>query len=105
MDNKIKAIAQSGKTEFERAEMLMKSMAKVNLALLDYKYAYENYDGNKEVLMKDKLSTVKNTMANMLFDAEVYMETVGITELTRQKERSKVEKIAKIIIEKEKETW
>ena len=97
----IELVAKSGKTEFERADMLMRSMSKLSIAMLDYKYAYDNYEGNREEILKDRTMAIKNAMAVVLSDAEIYMYLLGITELTKQKASGRIDKVANAIMRNE----
>lgn len=93
--NNIETIANAGRTEFEYGEILVKDMSRLIIDILDYRYACEHYQGNISVMKQDKRGTIKNSLAILMSDLDVYMYMLGITESVKEKEAARLEKIAK----------
>lgn len=93
----VKVIAASDKTEFERGEIVIKDMSKVIADILDYKYAAENYKGSAEDVLKDKVNSVKNSIARLESDMDIYKEVMGISKRVEQKKTDRIEKITELI--------
>lgn len=90
----IKIIIESGKTEMDRGDMMIKSMCKVTEELLNYRYAYDNYVGNRDIVLKEKVNTIKNSLGVLMSEIMIYTETLGITEDVKEKADKRIVKIA-----------
>ena len=93
----VKVIADSDKTEFERGEIVIKDMSKVISDILDYKYAAENYKGDAEGVLDDKINSIKNSVARLESDLDVYKERMGISKKVAQKKEDRAAKIVELI--------
>ena len=62
-EESLRVISTSNRTEYERAENLIKEMCRLTTDLLDYRYAVENYkiDGSSTVL-QDNLAKIKSML-------------------------------------------
>lgn len=91
----LRIISTSNRTEYERAENLIKEMCRLTTDLLDYRYAVENYkiDGSSTVL-QDNLAKIKNSLALVVSDIDIYMDQMGITNKVKQKAVDRVNRIA-----------
>ena len=94
-EESLRIISTSNRTEYERAENLIKEMCRLTTDLLDYRYAVENYkiDGSSTVL-QDNLAKIKNSLALVVSDIDIYMDQMGITNKVKQKAVDRVNRIA-----------
>lgn len=91
----LRIISTSNRTENERADILIKEMCRLTTDLLDYRYAVENYktDGSSTVL-QDSVARIKNTMAILVSDMDIYMDQMGIAEDVNRKATDRVNRMA-----------
>lgn len=78
----IKAIeicANSDKTIEDRGELIIRNISRTTIDILDYKYALNNYKGGGTVL-DDKRNVVKNSIALLESEIEIYKKMLGITD-------------------------
>lgn len=78
----IKAIeicANSDKTIEDRGELIIRNICRITIDILDYKYALNNYKGGGTVLA-DKRNVVKNSIALLESDMDIYKNMLGITD-------------------------
>ncbi len=78
----IKAIeicANSDKTIEDRGELIIRNISRTTIDILDYKYALNNYKGDGTVLA-DKRNVVKNSIALLESEIEIYKKMLGITD-------------------------
>lgn len=78
----IKAIeicANSDKTIEDRGELIIRNICRTTIDILDYKYALNNYKGGGTVL-DDKRNVVKNSIALLESEIEIYKKMLGITD-------------------------
>lgn len=91
-EDKIKYLATTDKTELERGDVIIKDMARLMQDLTDYRYAKEHYNGTGDVL-KDKIMSIKNSIAVMMGDMDIYMEVVNITDMVKAKNNKRIDTI------------
>jgi len=89
----VKKLAETDMTEIERGENLIRSMCGVIDAILNYKYVLDHYKGDSDGVIQDQINSIKNAMAIMVGDADVYMMLLGITDKVRTKADSRIGKI------------
>ena len=91
----IKTLAHNGdKSEFDRADMVIKEMSRVISNLLDYRHTATYYNGDQDSVITDKMNTVANSLSVMLGDIDMYMEAVGITDKVMKKKENRINKLA-----------
>lgn len=89
----IKKIATNSKlTNFERGDNLIKEMNRLETDILDYRYVIDHYNGDGTAI-EDKKRQVKNTLAVVKSDLDVYIEALGITDLVIDKSNKRLGKI------------
>lgn len=94
-EDALRTISTSGKTETERADILIKEMCRLTSDLLDYRYVVENCktDGNSTAIA-DYVGKIKNSMALVVSDMDILMDQFDITDKVRQKAVDRVNRIA-----------
>lgn len=90
-------VQNNDKTELERGDILIKDMSRLIVDLINYRYAVENYKGNQEGVLQDNLSKVKNSVALLMGDLDIYNEQVGITTKVEGRKTDRMNRIAKKI--------
>lgn len=90
--NMIKAVANSNRTQFERADILIREMCKLISDLLDYRYTSEHYKGDGNVV-DDRINAIKNSLALIVTDIDIYMEQMNITKEVRDKAAKRMDKL------------
>ena len=88
-------VQNNDKTELERGDILIKDMSLVIVDLVNYRYAAENYKGDQERVLQDNLSKVKNSVALLMGDLDIYNEQVGITAKVEDKKTDRMNRIVK----------
>ena len=83
-ENMVNVVANSNRTQFERGDILIKEMCKLSSDLLDYRYASEHYKGDGNVI-DDRINAIKNSLALVVADIDIYMEQMEITEEIKNK--------------------
>lgn len=86
----IKKVASTNKTATERGEIIIKEMARVINDILDYKYVSDHHKGNK---LNDKAMEIKNSVAVLESDMDVFKEVLGIADKVDQKKEERMKKI------------
>ena len=95
MEDKLRTIAASDKSEIERADMLIKEMCKVTNDLLDYRYTVEHYTGNPtSTVLRDRVNAIKNSMTVLISDMEIYAEQMDFREDMERQMEKRINKIA-----------
>lgn len=92
--NMIKAVANSNRTQFERADILIREMCKLISDLLDYRYTSEHYKGDGNVV-DDRINTIKNSLSLVVTDIDIYMEQMNMTEEVKGKAAKRLDKLVK----------
>lgn len=90
----VKVIANSDKTVFDRGDLVVKEMSRLTSDILDYRYAAEHYKGDGISVMGDKARSIKNSIALLESDLDVYKEMLGITDLVKDKKEQRIGKVA-----------
>ena len=88
-------VQNNDRTELERGDVLIKDMSRLIVDLVNYRYAVENYKGNQEGVLQDNLSKVKNSVALLMGDLDIYNEQVGITAKVEDKKTDRMNRIVK----------
>ena len=88
-------IQNNDKTELERGDILIKDMSRLIVDLVNYRYAVENYKGDQEGVLQDHLAKVKNSVALLMGDLDIYNEQVGITAKVEDKKTDRMNRIVK----------
>lgn len=89
----IKILAKTEKTAFERGDMIIKYMGRLSADILDYRYAYEHYRGSSSEIFKDKINSIKNSVAVLESELDIYKEMLGIVETVNNKKSNRITKI------------
>ena len=87
-------VQNNDKTELERGDILIKDMSRLIVDLVNYRYAVENYKGDQEGVLQDHLGKVKNSVALLMGDLDIYNEQVGITAKVEGKKCYRINRIA-----------
>lgn len=93
-EDNVKELAKGDKGESERIDLLIKGMCRLTNDLLDLKYAEENYKGTGTAI-EDKLNIVKNDIATLEGDLDIYAALMNITDKVRDKKEKRVNNIIK----------
>lgn len=91
-ENMVKIMAKSNRTQFERADILIKEMSKLTIDLLDYRYAAEHYKGEGTAI-NDRKNQIKNSLVLVMTDIDIYMEQMGMTEEVKDKANKRLGKL------------
>lgn len=92
--NKSIEILISNKDEDERIDLIIKAMAKLTNDLLDYRYMVNNYKGDSQELFSNKMDTIKNAIAVLEGELDIYKAMNDITEKTRKRKEQRIIKLA-----------
>lgn len=93
-DEELKVIAKSDKTILDRGDMVIKDMCKLTEDILNYRYACERYQGDDNSVLIDKMNTIKNSMAVLTSELEIYMQSANIKYDVNKKSAKRIHKIA-----------
>ena len=91
-ENMVKLMADSNRTQFERADILIKEMSKLTMDLLDYRYTAEHYKG-EGTAVNDRKNQIKNSLVLVMTDIDIYMEQMGMTEEVKDKANKRLGKL------------
>lgn len=91
-ENMVKLMADSNRSQFERADILIKEMSKLTMDLLDYRYTAEHYKG-EGTAVNDRKNQIKNSLVLVMTDIDIYMEQMGITEEVKDKANKRLSKL------------
>lgn len=91
-ENMVKLMANSNRTQFERADILIKEMSKLTIDLLDYRYTAEHYKGEGTAI-NDRKNQIKNSLVLVMTDIDIYMEQMGMTEEVKDKANKRLGKL------------
>ena len=92
-DNAVNIIADSGKNVSDKGQIIIKEMNRLSSNIIDYDYADKHYNGSGTV-KTDKANTIKNSLAILLSDIEVYMHMLSITDSVKDKADKRLIRIA-----------
>lgn len=90
----VKILARNERDEIEAAEVIIKEMCQLTTSFLNYKYTVDHYKGEGTAI-SDKVDTIKNNLAVLLGDIDVYMEQMNITSKVVDKKESRIARLAK----------
>lgn len=91
-------VANSDKTEFERAEALIRQFCKLTDELLDYKYMIEHYNGGeRSSVIEDEKNILINKLAVVKSDLDIYIQKMDITSDVIDKATKRLERMTKRI--------
>ena len=90
----IKIMTSGDRDELDRGDILIREMCRLTNDLLDYRYTVQNYKGDQNGIYSDKVGSIKNTLAILLGDVDMYMEYMDITDKVNKKKESRVIKLA-----------
>lgn len=94
----IKVFRHDGISEIERGDILIKNMCRVTTDLLNYRYTVNHYVGDDtSTVVTDIVCRIKNSLALLLSDMEIYMDQLDITDKVRQKKVERINKLAEKI--------
>lgn len=94
----IKVFRHDGISEIERGDVLIKNMCRVTTDLLNYRYTVNHYVGDDtSTVVTDIVCRIKNSLALLLSDMEIYMDQLDITDKVRQKKVERINKLAEKI--------
>lgn len=91
-ENMVKLMADSNRSQFERADILIKEMSKLTMDLLDYRYTAEHYKG-EGTAVNDRKNQIKNSLVLVMTDIDIYMEQMGMTEEVKDKANKRLGKL------------
>lgn len=105
MEEKIKLILNEGSINTnERGQLLIRSLCRAVDSIVNYNYAETHYNGDDtSTVMKDKVSSIKNALAVVISDMELYMTALDIADITRVKAHNRICKMADRIMERKAE--
>jgi hypothetical protein len=89
----VKKVANSDRTTMERGDMVIRDTTKVIDAIMDYRYAVERYKGDTETVIYDKVMSIKNAVAILESDLDIYKDVLGITGKVADKKKGRITKI------------
>lgn len=92
-EDMIKIIAKTDKTVVDRGDIVVKDMSRLINDIMNYRYAVEHYKGDTEDVLTDKLMSVKNSMAILESDMDIYKETAEISSKVESKKIGRINKI------------
>lgn len=92
-EDMVRVIAKSDRTITERGEQIIKDVGKVIETIMNYNYTVAHYEGNAEGVVQDKVGSIKNSLAILESDVDVYKESLGITRKVWEKKQKRVNKI------------
>ena len=90
----IRVLSSGDRNELERGDILIKEMSRLTTDILNYRYISEHYKGVQEKVMIDNVNKIKNSLAILLGDMEVYMDCLNISNDVTDKKRNRITKIA-----------
>lgn len=90
----VSKMANGNRDELDRGDIIIREMCRLTNDLLDYRYTISHYEGTQEGVYSDKVGTIKNSLAVLLGDIDMYTEYMGITEKVQQKKEERVIKLA-----------
>ena len=93
-DDAVKVVANSDKTVYDRGDLIIKEVSRLTNDILDYRYAAEHYKGDGFNVMGDKVRSIKNSIALLESDLDVYKEMLGITDLVKDKKEQRIGRVA-----------
>ena len=94
-EDALQLLVNSDRTELERADNLIKSMSRLAVDLLDYRFAVEHYDGNpNNTLVQDTLSKIINNLSSVKGDMDIFMVKMNVADDVERMAENRVVKIA-----------
>ena len=94
-EESIKIFRYDGISEVERGDILIKDMCRVTTDLLNYRYTINHYVGdNTSTVVTDIVCQIKNSLALLLSDMEIYMDQMDIVDKVRDKADKRLWKMA-----------
>ena len=95
MRDTIKIIANTDMSIHDRGNNLIKDMSKLTENILDYRFACENYKGGtNSTVTDDMVNKIKNSLALLISDINIYTEQLHITNKVRDKADKRLNRIA-----------
>ena len=90
----VRTIAKDGDVSVnDRGHLLIREMSKLIDAIMDDEYVDEHYHSNVESVLYDKTMAIKNSMAILEGDLDLYKEVLGITDKVENKKENRIHKI------------
>lgn len=94
-EDSIKVLRNDGVSEIERGDSIIKDMCRLTTDLLNYKYTVDHYTGNNtSTIISDSVCQIKNSMALLVSDMEIYMDQMDIADKVRDKANKRLWKMA-----------
>ena len=90
----VRTMTDTKRDELDRGDILIREMCRLTNDLLDYRYTISHYEGTQEGVYSDKVGTIKNSLAILLGDIDMYTEYMGITDKVNKKKEERVIKLA-----------
>lgn len=89
-----KIIANTDISIHDRGNNLIKDMSKLTENILDYRFACEKYKGGINSTVTDDIANkIKNSLALLISDIDIYTEQLHITDKVREKADKRLHKI------------
>lgn len=92
-DEMIKVVANTDKTTLDRSDMVIKDIGKVLGDIVEYRYAAEHYKGDSKDVLYDKAMSIKNSVALLETDLDIFEESLGIRNQVEEKKEGRLIKI------------
>ena len=94
-ESAVETMAVTSRDELDRADIIIREMTRLTNDLLDYRYVATHYEGDSQDVLKDKINTIKNSLAVLLGDLDIYMEYMDITDKVNNKKQKRVIELVK----------
>ena len=89
-------LKDDSKTILDRGDILIKDCCRLINDLMDYRYAAEHYKGDMDAILKEKQSTIKNTLGIFMSNSWLYMENIKIYKAVNNKGKQRMTKLLKM---------
>lgn len=100
----IKMLANEDVTEVQRAEQVVRDMAKVIDVIMGYKYTVDHYKGEAVGILQDEVNKIKNVLAVLKCDLDIMMEQFCIMEAVIEQAEKRIEKVVNKVTKRKTNT-
>ena len=88
----IKVIAEDGRSIEDRSNIVIREMCRLIGDICDYDYTVNHYKGDGTAV-EDKRNQIKNSLALVMSDLDIYAEQLGITTGVKDKAYKRLKKL------------
>ena len=88
----IKVIANK-KSTVDEGDVLIRDMSRVIDDIMSYRYVADHHEGKTDKVLADKASVIRNSVAVLVSDLDIYQEMLGITDSVSKKKAARVERL------------